>query len=36
VPVLPVPGGIRLQGIELAAYGYCEKCNAEMREMTDK
>lgn len=36
VPVLPVPGGIRLQGIELAAYGYCEKCNAEMRETTDK
>jgi len=36
VPALAVPGGIQLQGIELAAYGYCEKCNAEMREMTDK
>jgi len=36
VPVLPVPGGIQLQGVELAAHGYCEKCSAEMREAADK
>ena len=26
VPALTVPGGIQLQGIELAAYGYCARC----------
>jgi len=36
VPVLPVPGGIQLQGIELAAYGYCEKCSGEIRPEADK
>ena len=36
VPTLPVPGGIQLQGIELAAYGYCEKCSVEIRAEADK
>ncbi len=36
VPVLSVPGGIELQGIELAAYGYCEKCSVAIRSETDK
>jgi Fur family transcriptional regulator, ferric uptake regulator len=26
VPLLPVPGGVQLQGIELAAFGYCASC----------
>ncbi len=26
VPALSVPNGIQLQGIELAAYGYCARC----------
>ena len=28
VPPLKVPGGIELQGFELAAFGYCAKCAA--------
>lgn len=36
VPVLPVPGGIQLQGVELAAYGYCEKCSVAIHTETDK
>lgn len=31
VPALPVPGGIELQGIELAAFGYCEACSRANR-----
>jgi Fur family ferric uptake transcriptional regulator len=31
VPALPVPGGIELQGIELAAFGYCAPCGAANR-----
>ena len=27
VPVLPVPSGIQLQGIELAAFGFCAGCS---------
>jgi Fur family ferric uptake transcriptional regulator len=36
VPVLPVPGGIELQGVELAAYGYCEKCSLAHHAQADK
>lgn len=36
VPALPMPGGIQLQGVELAAYGYCEKCSATIRAEADK
>lgn len=28
VPALPVPGGAQLQGVELAAFGYCARCSA--------
>ena len=31
VPELPVPGGIELQGIELAAFGYCALCSLANR-----
>ena len=31
VPALPVPGGIELQGIELAAFGYCAPCGLANR-----
>ena len=31
VPALPVPGGIELQGIELAAFGYCASCSLANR-----
>lgn len=31
VPELPVPGGIELQGIELAAFGYCAPCGLANR-----
>lgn len=31
VPALPVPGGIELQGIELAAFGFCEVCSVANR-----
>ena len=31
VPALPVPGGIELQGIELAAFGYCAPCSLANR-----
>ena len=31
VPELPVPGGIELQGIELAAFGYCAPCSLANR-----
>ena len=33
VPSLPVPGGIELQGIELAAFGYCAVCSVANRSM---
>jgi Fur family ferric uptake transcriptional regulator len=33
VPALPVPGGIELQGIELAAFGYCAACALANREV---
>ncbi len=29
VPALSVPSGIQLQGIELAAYGYCARCGEQ-------
>jgi hypothetical protein len=28
VPELAAPGGIQLQGIELAAFGFCAACSA--------
>ena len=31
VPALAVPGGIELQGIELAAFGYCAACGVANR-----
>ncbi len=31
VPALPVPDGIELQGIELAAFGYCAPCSLANR-----
>jgi Fur family transcriptional regulator, ferric uptake regulator len=31
VPALPVPGGIELQGIELAAFGFCAPCGVANR-----
>lgn len=31
VPALPVPSGIELQGIELAAFGYCAPCGLANR-----
>ena len=31
VPALPVPGGIELQRIELAAFGYCAPCSQANR-----
>ena len=31
VPALSVPDGIQLQGIELAAYGYCARCAEQNR-----
>ena len=34
VPPLPVPGGIELQGIELAAFGYCASCGLANRATT--
>jgi Fur family ferric uptake transcriptional regulator len=36
VPKLPVADGIQLQGVELAAYGYCEKCGIEIHAEADK
>lgn len=32
VPALAVPGGIELQGIELAAFGYCAACSTANHE----
>ena len=34
VPALAVPGGIELQGIELAAFGYCAQCSLTNRTLT--
>ena len=34
VPALPVPVGIELQGIELAAFGYCAPCSLANRALT--